>query len=41
VKVRRSDVRAMVAGSTLTVWSNRALAAAGARWRARMTAIGV
>lgn len=41
VKVRRADVRAMLAGSALTVWSNRALASAGARWRARMTTTGV
>ena len=36
VKVARADVRAILAGSTLTVWSNRALASAGARWRARI-----
>jgi farnesyl-diphosphate farnesyltransferase len=41
VKVARADVRAMLAGSAITVWSNRALASAGARWRARMSAIGV
>jgi farnesyl-diphosphate farnesyltransferase len=36
VKVARGDVRAMLAGSALTVWSNRALASAGSRWRVRM-----
>src|SRR3989442_328763 len=33
VKVERSDVHVILAGSTLTVWSNRALAAEAARRR--------
>jgi farnesyl-diphosphate farnesyltransferase len=37
VKIARADVRAMLAGSTLTVWSNRALAAGASRWRARLS----
>ena len=38
VKIPRGDVRAILAGSTLTAWSNRALAAGTARWRARIAA---
>ena len=44
VKIPRADVRAIVARSTLTIWSDRALAAEAARWRgdlgARLTAMG-
>jgi farnesyl-diphosphate farnesyltransferase len=36
VKVSRAAVRTMLAGSTLAVWSNRALATAAARRRARI-----
>jgi farnesyl-diphosphate farnesyltransferase len=36
VKISRADVRAILAGSILTVWSNRALAAAATRRRARI-----
>jgi farnesyl-diphosphate farnesyltransferase len=38
VKISRGAVRVIVAGSTLGVWSNRALARAGARRRARIAA---
>ena len=38
VKVERSDVHVILAGSTLRVWSNRALAAEAARRRARISA---
>jgi farnesyl-diphosphate farnesyltransferase len=36
VKVSRADVRAILVGSALTVWSNRALAVAATRRRARI-----
>jgi farnesyl-diphosphate farnesyltransferase len=36
VKISRADVRAILAGSALTVWSNRALAAGATRRRARI-----
>jgi farnesyl-diphosphate farnesyltransferase len=36
IKISRGDVRALLARSTLTVWSNRALAAHAARLRARI-----
>jgi farnesyl-diphosphate farnesyltransferase len=36
VKISRADVRAILAGSALTVWSNRALAGAATRGRARI-----
>jgi farnesyl-diphosphate farnesyltransferase len=38
VKISRASVRAILAGSAVTVWSNRALAATSARSRARLTA---
>jgi len=38
VKVQRSDVRVILAGSMLRVWSNRALGAEAARRRARISA---
>jgi hypothetical protein len=38
VKISRAAVRAILAGSTISVGSNRALAAAAARRRARITA---
>jgi farnesyl-diphosphate farnesyltransferase len=37
IKIPRSAVRAILARSTVTVWSNRALAAHAARVRARIT----
>jgi farnesyl-diphosphate farnesyltransferase len=37
VKISRANVRAILAGSALTVWSNRALAAAAARWHSRLS----
>jgi hypothetical protein len=36
IKISRGAVRALLARSTLTVWSNRALAAHAARLRARI-----
>jgi farnesyl-diphosphate farnesyltransferase len=36
VKISRAEVRAILAGSALTVWSNRALAGAATRRRARI-----
>ena len=36
IKIPRGAVRALLARSTLTVWSNRALAAHAARLRARI-----
>jgi farnesyl-diphosphate farnesyltransferase len=38
VKIGRGRVRAILAGSAVTVWSNRALAATAARWRSRLSA---
>jgi farnesyl-diphosphate farnesyltransferase len=37
IKISRGEVRALLTRSTLTVWSNRALAADAARLRARIT----
>ena len=38
VKITRANVRLILAGSALTIWSNRALATAAARWRSRLAA---
>jgi farnesyl-diphosphate farnesyltransferase len=38
VKITRADVRVILAASTVTVWSNRALATGAARWRSRLAA---
>jgi hypothetical protein len=38
VKIARTRVRSILAGSAVTVWSNRALAATAARWRSRLSA---